>query len=63
MITVLSFVLGGLMVAGGAALGAYITWRLMQKESPLPITRPKPFECFGHTDESEALMEEENEHS
>jgi hypothetical protein len=60
LITALSFVLGALAVAGGVALGAYITWRLMQRESPLPApARPKPFECFGHTDEDEALLEEQ----
>ncbi|MEW6171866.1 MAG: hypothetical protein AB1510_02185 [Bacillota bacterium] len=61
---VLGFISGGILMLGGVALGALMSWRLMQRESPLPVpARLKLFECFAHTDESEARMEERNGHS
>lgn len=57
---VLAFTLGGVVVAGGVVLGAWIAWRLAQHENPVQLpARSKLFECFAHTDESEALLEEQ----
>lgn len=54
------FILGAAVVAGAVCLGAYMAWRLMEREAPLPAAgKPKPFECFALSDEEEAMLEEQ----